>query len=682
MQKLVSLSIALLLMPCCATAPSARPEVAMEKHSMEPIGVAASRVSGAPDAFLAFTRGSLERAKGGIASLKAMAAPRSARAALELYDEATAVLSDASAQADVAKNASPNEALRAAAETADQEISKLSTEISLDKELYQALAGLDLSSEEEATRYWISQALREFRRAGVDRDDATRAKVKELNEELVRIGQEFQRNVREDVRKVSLDPADLDGLPADFVSAHLPGADGKVTVTTDYPDVFPMLSYAKQPKAREAIYRAFYNRAYPQNLAVLSHLLEKRQELASLLGYRNWAAYITENKMIGSAEAASAFIDKIAAAAEARSKADLAILLEAKRKDAPGAAALDGWDSSYYTDRVKAERYQFDSQSVRPYFEFSRVLQGVLDVTGRLFQLDYRQVSDAQVWHADVHVYDVIDRANGRTLGRIYLDLHPRDGKYKHAAQYTLVSGREGERLPEGVLLCNFPRPGGAPALMDHQDVVTLFHEFGHLLHHILGGHTRWAGLSGVRTEWDFVEAPSQMLEEWVRDPDVLQSFAKHYQTGAPIPRELVQKLRDADEFAKGVMVRRQMFYASMSLVLHERDPKGLDTTQAMADLQARYSPFPYVPGTYLQCSFGHLEGYSAIYYTYMWSLVIAKDLFTVFEQRGLFDASAAQRYRHAVLEPGGGKPAAQLVQDFLGRPYDFRAYQAWLDRG
>ncbi len=646
------------------------------------LGEAAALVSGSPAALTAATGAARDKARAEVARLKAMPLPRAPAAALESYDQAMAALSDASAQAEVARNASPDEALRQAAEVADQELQKLATELSLDRGLYEALASLELTGEDQETRHWVARELREFRRAGVDRDEETRTKVRALNEELVRIGQEFGRNVRQDVRRVLLDPVELEGLPADYIDAHPPGADGKVTVTTDYPDVFPFLSYAKSARAREAVWRAFNTRAHPQNLSVLSRMLIGRHELATLLGYDSYASYATENKMIGTAGAARGFIDKIAAAAAGRGEADLAVLLARKRRDDPAAARLDSWDSSYYTDRVKAEQYQFDAQAARPYFEFARVLKGVLDVTGQLFQLEYRELKDAVVWHPDVTVHDVHDAPTGKLLGRIYLDLHPREGKYKHAAQYTLVSGRRGVRLPEGALLCNFPKPGTQPALLEHSEVSTLFHEFGHLLHHVLGGHTRWAGLSGVRTEWDFVEAPSQMLEEWTRDVSVLQTFARHHQTGEPIPAETIARMRAADEFAKGMMVRRQMFLAATSLVLHERDPRGLDTTLVLAELQARYSPFPYVEGTFMQCSFGHLEGYSAAYYTYMWSLVIAKDLFTVFEQRGLFDQQAAGRYRRAILEPGGGKPAAALVEEFLGRPYDFRAYQHWLARG
>ncbi len=663
---------------------AARPDARDSMRSPEP-GSAAALISSSPDKLLAAARGAMERTRAGIARLKALPAPRRAAEALDLYDDSLAAINDAAAQADVARNASPDEGMRKAAEEADQDLQKLATELQLDRELYQALASLDVSGEDAATRYWVERELREFRRAGVDRDDATRARVKSLNEELVKIGQEFSRNVREDVRKVQLDPADLSGLPDDYVRAHAPDSSGKVTITTDYPDYYPFMSYAKSGAAREKVWRAFNTRAHPQNLAVLQKLLEKRNELATLLGYASWAAYVTENKMIGTAGAASAFVDKIAHAAEQRSKADMQTLLERKRKDDPSAEKLDAWDSGYYTERVKAEQYAFDTQAARPYFEFTHAQRGVLEVTGKLFGLDYRKLENVQLWHPDVEAFDVHDAKSGARLGRIYLDLHPRDGKYKHAAQFTLASGRDGARLPEGVLLCNFPKPQkehpDQPALMEPAEVATLFHEFGHLLHHVLGGHTRWASNSGVRTEWDFVEAPSQMLEEWTRDSTVLKTFAKHYQTGAPIPDDLVAKMRAADEFGKGMMVRRQMFLAATSLHLHDRDPSGLDTTKAVAELQARYSPFPYVEGTYFQCSFGHLEGYSAVYYTYMWSLVIAKDLFTVFEHDGLFDAGAAGRYRRAILEPGGGKPAAKLVEEFLGRPYDFRAYEAWLNR-
>jgi thimet oligopeptidase len=514
----------------------------------------------------------------------------------------------------------------------------------------------------------------------VDRDEATRGRVRSLREELVRIGQEFGRNVKDDVRRLELDPSDLAGLPADWIRSRPPRPDGKVVVTTDNTDYVPFMTYARSGRAREALWRLDRLRGHPRNLEVLSRMLSRRAELARALGYPTWASYVTEDKMIGSERAAAEFVERIAAAAEARMQRDHAQLLARKRRDEPGAERVDPWDSAWLQERVKAEAYGFDSQSARPYFEYARVRDGVLHVTARLFGLRYVRVPDAPVWHPEVEVHDVLDR--DRLLGRIYLDMHPREGKYKHYAQFTLASGLAGRRLPEGVLVCNFPRPApGAPALLEHGDVRTFFHEFGHVLHHVLGGHTRWAGQSGVATEWDFVEAPSQMLEEWVWDPEVLATFARHVDTGEPIPAEVVRRMKAADEYGKGLMVRQQMFYAATSLELHRRDPEGLDTTRLVAELQERYTPFRHVEGTYFHESFGHLDGYSAIYYTYMWSLVIAKDLFGEFRKAGsLLAPEPARRYRRTILEAGGSKPAAELVRDFLGRPHAFDAYAAWLE--
>nr|WP_216669575.1 M3 family metallopeptidase [Corallococcus exiguus] len=640
---------------------------------------AARHVTCPPEEFRRASEEALSKARDGIARLKTLPASTPPREVLELFDESSAALDDAAARASVVRHTHPEVALREAAEAAEQAIENLANDIRMDRGVYDVLAAVSLANEDAATRKWMEKVLRDFRRAGVDRDEATRARVKALQEELVRIGQEFSRNISQDTRKVALPPAALDGLPEDYVRAHAPGEDGQVRISTDYPDLVPFLTYARDGKAREELWRANRQRGYPANVNVLQSLVQKRHELATLLGYPHWAAYATEDKMVRSADAAGTFIRKIADASEERMKRDYAVLLERKRKDDPKADQVNPWDSGYLDDRVKAEQYAFDSQTVRPYFEYTRVKQGVLDLTARLFGVTYRPVKDVPVWHPDVEAYDVYE---GTTLkGRFFLDMHPRADKYKHAAQFTLTSGKSGRRLPEGALICNFPKPGTEPALMQHGDVETFFHEFGHLLHHIFGGHTKWAGLSGVRTEWDFVEAPSQMLEEWARDVTCLQTFAKHYQTGEALPAELVERMLAADEFGKGLFVRQQMFYAALSLELYRRDPKNLDATALVRELQGQYIPFPYLEGTYFHLTFGHLDGYSSNYYTYMWSLVIAKDLFTVFQTKGLLNPEPAQDYRRAVLEPGGSDDAARLVHHFLGRDYDFRAYEAWLNK-
>jgi thimet oligopeptidase len=273
-------------------------------------------------------------------------------------------------------------------------------------------------------------------------------------------------------------------------------------------------------------------------------------------------------------------------------------------------------------------------------------------------------------WHEDVASYDVT--LGGVQLGRIHLDLHPRPNKYGHAAQFTLAGGVLDHQLPEGVLVCNFSR-----GLMEHSEVVVLFHEFGHLVHHVLGGHQRWARLSGVATEWDFVEAPSQLLEEWAWDADVLQTFASS--DDGPIPVELVGRMRDADDFAKGFLTRTQMFYAALSYRLHQDVPADSEALSELArTLQATYSMITPLD-THMYAGFGHLDGYSSGYYTYMWSLVIAKDLFSSFDRHDMFEPRTALRYRDRVLAQGGRKDAADLVEDFLGRPFGFESFADWL---
>ena len=629
---------------------------------------AASLLSGPRDAFVRASSEDLQRAKAAVARLKAQ--PPSLQS-LRAWDEATSAISNASARASLLRSVHPDAAMRDAGERCEQEAEALSTELALDPEVYAPLSRIDASGEDEETCWYLFRVLRDFRRAGVDKDAQTRARARALNEELVRIGQEFQRNIRDDVRSIQV--TDLDGLPPDYVRGHASGR-----ISTDHPDYVPFMTYARSSLAREQLWKVYRQRAHPGNLDVLDRMLVRRYELARLLGYESWAAYVTEDKMIGSVRAAEEFIERIASAAEARARKDYEALLARARRDDPAAERVEPWDSEALKERVRAEQLGFDSQSVRPYFELGRVMEGIFHTTARMFGVEYRRLPEAPVWHADVTAWEVLEQ--GRAIGRFFLDLFPREGKYKHAAQFTLVSGVRDGAIPEGALVCNFPRPSAELSLLEHSELVTFFHEFGHLLHHLFGGHTRWAGVSGVRTEWDFVEAPSQMLEEWCWDASVLQSFARHVETGKAIPAALIAQMRAADEFGKGLRVRQQMFYAATSLRLHDRDPAGLDTTALSAAQQERYTPFRHVPGTYFHESFGHLEGYSAIYYTYMWSLVIAKDLFGVFRREGLLNREPAARYRRAILEPGGGLPAARLVRDFLGREASFDAFAEWLN--
>ena len=629
----------------------------------------------APDAWDGWVR---ERAEAGLARAAEIVAglreapPTEAIGVLRRWDEMSLQLGNVAAMGSLVGNVHPDEAVRTTAEKAEQDVSRVSTELSLDKGLFELFAGLsDDGLDEQAVRL-LTKIRRDFERAGVDQDDETRARITAIQERMTELDQEFGKQVRDDVRTVRVTPERLAGMPADWLEAHPAGEDGLVTVTTDYPDAVPVRQFCHDAGVRRDVLDAFLNRGYPTTEPLLKELFDLRHELATLVGFADWAAYDAEVKMIGEGPAIAEFIDKIAAAAEEPMRRDLATLLERYRQDVPDAERVTSADAPYYEELVRKEQLRVDSQKVRTYFAFDKVRTGLLEVTGRLFGLRYDELPDAPVWAPDVTAYDVVDAASGDGLGRIYLDLHPRDGKYKHAAQFTLTDGVTGQQLPEGVLVCNFSR-----GLMEHDHVVTLFHEFGHLVHHVLGGHVDWARFAGVATEWDFVEAPSQMLEEWAWDPAILGSFATDA-SGEPIPADLVEAMRASDDFGKGAQARTQMFYAAMSYWFHVERPA--DLTARMAELQERYSAWPYLEGTHMFASFGHLGGYSSAYYTYMWSLVIAKDLFSAFAADDLFAPDVARRYRDRVLAPGGTKDAADLVADFLGRPYTFDAYAAWLE--
>ena len=639
--------------------------------------------TGHPDAaaFARIENQRLLRAQQAVDRVLAVKGRRTIENTLRPYDDALLELNSAGSQAGLMENVHPDSSLRDSAEKASQRISAFGTALSLNRAVYDALAALDLGGADGETRFYVEKTLRDFRLSGVDRDEATRARVTELRKALVEIGQEFARNIRSDVRTVTVkDTSELAGLPADYVARHRPGADGLIRLTTDYPDVLPIYSYAKSEDLRKRMYLEYNNRGYPKNMAVLDSMISKRFQLATLLGFSSWADYITADKMAGSARNASDFIDRIVEASGPRADREYQTLLQRKRQDASDAAVVNAWESNYYSELVRKASYDFDAQTLRPYLPFERVKQGVLDVTSRLFGVTFRRVSDAPVWNPSVECYEMLE--GGKLVGRFYLDMHPRGNKYKHAAHFGIRTGVAGRQIPEAALVCNFPGGiPGDPGLMEQGDVETFFHEFGHLLHNQFAGRHRWIGVGGIRTERDFSEAPSQMLEEWPRDASVLATFAKHHQTGEPIPAALVRQMIRASEFGKGIQVRRQMVYAKTSLSVYDRDPKQVDTDRLIRELTERYQPFPFVSGTHFQTAFGHLDGYSAVYYSYMWSLVIAKDLFSQFDRANLLDAKIATRYRDAVLAPGGSMPAARLVERFLGRPFSFEAYRQWLNQ-
>jgi thimet oligopeptidase len=632
-----------------------------------------------PD-LLAECRRALDSASHALPALLAVTAPRTVDNTLRPYNELLLHLSNAGAIAGLLSEVHSEESIRDAARGCEQEVSRFASELSLHRGVYECLASVDTTASDAATRRFHEQTLRDYRRAGVNLDEVTRARLQDIEAELTKLGQRFSKAISEDVRIVEIrDPSQLAGLPQDFLDSHPADEHGRIHITTDTPDVNPVMTYASNDELRHELYVKYRSRGDAENEAVLRDILLLRAEKAALLGFSHWADYITEDKMIRSATHAAEFIDKIWHLAEPRARREYSELLEHLQSVNPAAAEVADWQKAWLENQVKKQRYQVDAEEVRNYFPFRRVLDGLLQITEAIYDISYRPAT-AMTWHPDVKVYDVWRIGQGESqLGRIYLDMHPRDGKYKHAAQFTYRDGVLGHQLPEGVLVCNFPDPRSGPALLEHDDVVTMFHEFGHLMHHILGGRHPWIRQSGVATEFDFVEAPSQMFEEWAWSHDILARFARHHETGEPIGKELVEKMRRADKFGLGTSTVQQMFYAKLALEFHRVDPSALDQLAALKALQRQYTPFRYVEGTRFHASFGHLVGYSAMYYTYMWSLVIAKDLLTPFRGTDLMTTEVTYRYRDRVLAPGGSKDAAELVRDFLGRDYAFEAFEAYL---
>lgn len=633
-----------------------------------------------PQDFLAQARARLEHSRAALARFLALAPTASFADVVEAFDAIGRPLDGVRGAAGLASQTHPSEALRQVSQLIVQELAAFGTELSLHRGVYERLAALDLAQAPgPLERRLVANALRDYRRSGVDRDEATRERISKLSDELVRIGQEFDLNIASDTRSVVVPGGreGLAGLPQDYIDAHAPDANGEVRVSTDSTDYVPVMTYAHSAELRRELQFEYFNRAAPANLEVLQRLLAGRHEFARLLGYATWAEYVTEDKMIRTPAKAREFIERVAQAARARMQAEVAELLECKREREPQASVIHEWERAYWIEQLKTRRLRFDSQSVRPYFGYRAVRDGVLATSAALFGVEFRRNDTAPRWHPSVECYDLLD--GGAVSARVFLDMHPRPSKYKHAAMFDLTTGLAGDP-PQACLVCNFPEPSASdPALLLHRDVETFFHEFGHLLHHLFAGRQRYLAFAGIATEWDFVETPSQLYEEWAWDTGVLQRFARHHQSGEPIPDELVARMRAADEYGKGLHVAQQMFFARFSLELYDRDPAGFDPTAHMVALKTAMLPFPHEAGTHFLASFGHLNGYSAIYYTYMWSLVIAKDILGRFEG-GLMDQGEARRYRAAILAQGGAKDAAELVRDYLGRDYATEAFERWLN--
>jgi len=607
--------------------------------------------------------------------LAAETGPATIAGTLKRFDQLSAMLASASGEATLYRETGLDDARRAAGGACEVRIAAIANRIALSRPIYDRLKAIPQTGADAPTRLFLARALGDFERSGVALPEAQRKQAQALADHLAELGTRFDKAIADGRKTVQAEPAELEGLPADFIAAHKPGPDGKITISTDYTDSVPVMTYANSAALRERLSRASLTRAYPENDATLRDLIDTRDQLAHLLGRQDHAHLVLENKMLDTPAKVEALLEEMAQVARPAARRDYARKLAVYQLDHPGAQHFNTWDNAWLTNQVQKRDFAYDRQQARQYFAYNAVRDGILRLTERLFSVRIRPWN-TPVWAPGVEAYEMLDGA--KVIGRFYFDSHPRPGKYEHANAVPLRPGIKDSEVPVGALVMNLPAGDHMTGLMEHGDVETFLHEFGHLLHHIFGGQqAQWAAQSGVATEWDFVEAPSQMLEEWVYDYDTLSKFAVNAK-GEPIPRELVEKMNKARYFDLGMVDMRQIALSMISLRLHQ-GPAPADLGARTREIQAKYDPLPWPQWAQMQDSFPHLNGYSAIYYTYRWSKVIADDLFTRFAKNGLTDRATATRYRKLVLEPGGSKPAAQLVQDFLGRPVSLDAYKAEL---
>ncbi|MBJ6107983.1 Zn-dependent oligopeptidase [Hymenobacter sp. BT523] len=573
-------------------------------------------------------------------------------------------------------NASPDSAVRNQAERSLALISKYGNELELDEKLYRAVKDYSKTPEALALtgprRKFLTETVDEYERNGFALTPEKRQELQKLNDKIADLSLAFGANIAKDRSFLLVSEADMKGLPNDYVKSR-PREGAAYRINVDGPSYGTFMKYAESEPMRKQLYTLYNNRAAEANLPVLKQLLIERQKKAQLLGYKTYAAYQTSSRMVKNPETVWAFETKLVDRVKVKSQQDLDELLAVKRaylKDV-NVKTIAPWETSFYSNLLMQNKYQVDAEKVKEYFEVNHVVDGLFNTTQQLFALKFNEVKNPSVWHKDARMFEV--QRDGKLIGRFYIDLYPRDNKYTHAACFGVQSGRataKGYQLPTAVLLCNFNAPTpGKPALMSHGQVVTFFHEFGHVMHNLLTT-AELSAQSGTSVKRDFVEAPSQILENWAWNYDALKTFAKHYQTGEVLPKPLYDKMWTARNVGSGLAASNQILYGTLDMTLHDRfDPNGTETTtDVLKKLQNQITPFAYLDGTNMQASFGHLTGYGAGYYGYMWSKVYAEDMFSVFEKNGIMDSKTGLRYRDYILAKGGTDEEYTLVKNFLGR--------------
>jgi thimet oligopeptidase len=531
----------------------------------------------------------------------------------------------------------------------------------------------------------VEHTLRDYRRAGMELPADQREKLTGIQKEISRLGIEFDKNIRDDEITVLVTREELEGMPDDFI-AGLKQAGTLYIVGMDYPTFNGILENCRDEITRQRVWTAYKRRGGQKNVAVLEQILKLRAEAAKMLKYPTAADYEIEVRMAKNAANVKAFYEKLRPLVREKAQRDFDEYLTAKRQfTGDKAATLWPWDQPFYEKLLQREKYAVDSRIVQEYFPMNRVVDGLFSITQSLYGLEYRDITESArsagrpFWHADVRLFEVWDKAKNELLGEFYVDLYPRENKYTHAAQWGLVPRKRSAdgtaQKPLAALVCNFTKPtADKPSLLTHEEVETFFHEFGHCLHTILT-EVEVARFAGTSVERDFVEAPSQMFENWVWDADVLKTFALHYQTNQPLPDEVLQGMIRARHLGSGLFAEHQFYYGLVDLTYHVQPDGVVDSTKVGLDLFEEIELFKAVPNTYFQASFGHLVGYQAGYYGYQWSLVYASDMFQRFKELGMLNPEAGKYYRSKILARGGTIDGLELVKDYLGREPKMDAY-------
>jgi len=605
----------------------------------------------------------------------AVEAEPSFEATLQPLEVAAAELVRAYGRAGFMGQVHTDAAVRDAGTDAEERINKWRVGVVFRRDLYDAVRAFADTDEARRLggerRRLVEHWLRDFRRAGHELDEEQRTELERLRTRLVEVEVLFQRNVNEYQDWIEVTRRQLDGLPDSYVERLRPGErDGTFRVTLDYPEVNPFLEQARDRSLRRELFAKNWSKAVEANRPLLEEALDLRRRIAALLGQPTWAHYAMELKMAKAPERVRAFYTELLPSLGSKVRQELDVLEDRLRADGHE-GPIAPWDWRYYDDQLRRTQYGVDQNLVSEYFVLDRVMDGMFDLTAEVFGLEYHEVEETNAWHDSVRLYEVRDRSSGRHIAHFYTDLFPREGKFGHAAAFPLVIGHRaasGEYVaPVSAIVANFTPPSAdRPSLLKHSEVETLWHEFGHILHMSLT-RAEFARFSGAETEWDFVEAPSQIMEHWTWEPSVLRRFARHHDTGEPMPEDLLAQIVRARWVDEGIKTSMQAFYGQVDLALHA-EPMAPDLEAAMRETYG-VTGMPYPEGTFFLSGFGHLVGgYDAGYYGYLWAEVIGDDMFSRFRAEGVTSPEVGAAYRREILEPNGSRDAEELVRAFLGR--------------